>query len=153
MKVNDEVEKVGGDYTFVGVVVADFKKLSGLRRFAVEDDRGVLHIYSEKNLKPLNSNDGFGLRCYKHVYATAGTFHEARLFQENHIRTCPQGAMPWATSVAWHSVPGIGWNAAANGEWLSHAILRSRASDPLSPAAQQFLLENEPYESESPGTA
>ena len=49
-KKGDTVEKVGGDYTFVGVVVCVFEKLSGAIRFVVEDDRGVLHIYSEKNL-------------------------------------------------------------------------------------------------------
>lgn len=49
----DRVEKVVGDYTFVGVVVAKFTKLSGAVRFVVEDDRGVLHVYSEKNLKLL----------------------------------------------------------------------------------------------------
>lgn len=51
MKVGDKVSKVGGDYTFDGTIVADFLKLSGLRRFVVEDDRGTLHIYSEKNLQ------------------------------------------------------------------------------------------------------
>ena len=50
-KVGDKVEKVGGDYTFVGTVVSVFEKLSGAVRFVVEDDRGVLHVYSEKNLK------------------------------------------------------------------------------------------------------
>lgn len=45
------VEKVGGDYTFVGTVVSVFTKRSGVTRFVVEDDRGVLHIYSEKNLR------------------------------------------------------------------------------------------------------
>lgn len=52
MKLGDKVEKIGGDYTFAGVIVADFIKLSGARRFVVEDDRGVLHVYSEKNLRP-----------------------------------------------------------------------------------------------------
>lgn len=51
MNLNDRVEKVGGDYTFVGVIVAKFHKISGAVRFVVEDDRGVLHIYSEKNLR------------------------------------------------------------------------------------------------------
>lgn len=51
MEVNDKVEKIGGDYTFEGVVVAKFKKLSGAERFVVEDERGVLHVYSEKNLR------------------------------------------------------------------------------------------------------
>ena len=51
MKIGDKVEKVGGDYTFVGIVVAAFNKLSGIERFVVEDDRGVLHIYSLKVLR------------------------------------------------------------------------------------------------------
>jgi hypothetical protein len=50
-KVGDLVEKVGGDYTFVGHVVAVFAKLSGAIRLVVEDDRGVLHVYSEKILR------------------------------------------------------------------------------------------------------
>jgi hypothetical protein len=49
--LNDKVEKIGGDYIFKGVIVSKFKKLSGVERFVVEDDRGVLHVYSEKNLK------------------------------------------------------------------------------------------------------
>ena len=50
-KTGDYVEKQGGDYRFAGVVVAAFQKLSGVDRFVVKDDRGVLHIYSAKNLK------------------------------------------------------------------------------------------------------
>lgn len=50
-KVGDLVSKVGGDYRFDGTVIAVFRKLSGVIRLAVEDDRGVVHIYSEKNLK------------------------------------------------------------------------------------------------------
>jgi hypothetical protein len=50
-KIGDKVSKVGGDYRFDGVVVATFTKLSGAVRYVVEDDRGVLHIYSDKNLK------------------------------------------------------------------------------------------------------
>ena len=53
-KVGDKVEKVGGDYTFIGVVVSVFQKLSGAVRLVVEDDRGVLHVYSEKNLRMKN---------------------------------------------------------------------------------------------------
>lgn len=52
LKVGDVVSKVGGDYKFDGTIVAMFTKLSGAVRFVVEDDRGVLHIYSEKNLSP-----------------------------------------------------------------------------------------------------
>ena len=49
-EVGNKVSKKGGDYRFDGVVVAAFEKLSGERRYVVEDDRGVLHVYSDKNL-------------------------------------------------------------------------------------------------------
>ena len=49
--VGDKVEKVGGDYTFEGIVVSVFEKLSGAIRLVVEDDRGVLHVYNEKILR------------------------------------------------------------------------------------------------------
>ena len=49
-KVGDLVSKTGGDYRFDGTVVAAFPKLSGVIRYAVEDDRGILHIYSDKQL-------------------------------------------------------------------------------------------------------
>ena len=49
---HNKVEKVGGDYQFVGHVVASFFKLNQTSmRYVVEDDRGVLHIYSAKNLR------------------------------------------------------------------------------------------------------
>lgn len=51
LKVGDIVDKVGGDYTFTGTVVAASTKLSGKVRVVVEDDRGILHIFSETNLK------------------------------------------------------------------------------------------------------
>jgi hypothetical protein len=57
MIIGDVVEKIGGDYTFVGTVVSVFPKLSGLIRVVVEDDRGILHIYSEKNLKVVYNKD------------------------------------------------------------------------------------------------
>lgn len=50
--VGDPVKKIGGDYTFEGIVRAVFAKRSGEVRFVVEDDRGVLHVYSAKNLAP-----------------------------------------------------------------------------------------------------
>lgn len=49
-KVGDQVSKTGGDYRFDGIVVATFEKLNGQVRYVVEDDRGILHIYSDKNL-------------------------------------------------------------------------------------------------------
>ena len=44
------VRKVGGDYTFTGTVVAKFKKILGQVRYVVENDQGILHIFSGKNL-------------------------------------------------------------------------------------------------------
>jgi len=56
-KVGDLVEKVGGDYQFVGHGVCVFAKLSGAIRLVVEDDRGVLHVYSEKILRLVETKD------------------------------------------------------------------------------------------------
>lgn len=50
-RLGEHVSKVGGDYRFDGTVIGVFVKLSGVVRYAVEDDRGVIHIYSAKNLK------------------------------------------------------------------------------------------------------
>ena len=49
--VGDTVRKVGGDYTYEGVVVARFYKVSGLVRFVVEDFRGLLFIFNESSLE------------------------------------------------------------------------------------------------------
>lgn len=54
MQVSDKVKKITGDYSFEGEIVAKFTKKSGVIRFVVEDDRGILHIYSEKNLQVVN---------------------------------------------------------------------------------------------------
>lgn len=51
LPIGSRVAKVGGDYRFDGIVVATFTKLSGVVRYAVEDDRGILHIYGPKNLR------------------------------------------------------------------------------------------------------
>lgn len=51
-RIGEPVSKVGGDYRFDGVVVACFYKLSGLLRFVVEDDRGIVHIFNSENLTP-----------------------------------------------------------------------------------------------------
>ena len=46
----DLVGKVGGDYTFEGPVVSEFVRLNGKSQFVCEDDRGVLHIFGEKQI-------------------------------------------------------------------------------------------------------
>lgn len=50
--VGDRVQKTGGDYRFEGVVVAVFRKLSGAVRLVVEDERGLLLIWNEKQVTP-----------------------------------------------------------------------------------------------------
>lgn len=50
IEVGDLVKKITGDYSFKGTVVSVFPKVNGMVRLVVEDDRGILHIYSEKNL-------------------------------------------------------------------------------------------------------
>lgn len=49
-QIGDPVVKTGGDYRFEGEVVAMFAKRSGAVRLVVEDDRGVLHIFSPSQL-------------------------------------------------------------------------------------------------------
>jgi len=46
----DKVAKISGDYDFEGIVVSAFRKLDGKVRYVVEDDRGILHIFSDANL-------------------------------------------------------------------------------------------------------
>lgn len=50
--IGDAVIKTSGDYTYQGVVVARFKKLSGLIRYVVEDNRGLLFIFNDNSLQP-----------------------------------------------------------------------------------------------------
>lgn len=50
LQVGDIVEKTSGDYRFKGEIVAAFPKKGGQRRFVVEDDRGLLFIFSPKQL-------------------------------------------------------------------------------------------------------
>ena len=53
-KIGDKVEKVGGDYEFQGTVVSVFKKISGLIRIVVEDNRGLLFIFNENSIRLKN---------------------------------------------------------------------------------------------------
>ena len=50
MIIGQKVKKIGGDYTFEGIIVSKFNKLSGKERFVVENEQGILHIFSENNL-------------------------------------------------------------------------------------------------------
>lgn len=78
IEVGDDVTKVTGDYSFDGVVRSTFEKGSGERRLVVEDDRGALHIYSDKNLRRvLNQADQQYLRILKKLL-DHGVYREGR---------------------------------------------------------------------------
>lgn len=46
----DRVKKVGGDYVFVGTVVGIITKRNGKVRYVIENDDGILHIFSHAQL-------------------------------------------------------------------------------------------------------
>lgn len=48
--VGDYVEKIVGDYRFVGHIKSAFQKASGKWRYVVENEDQVLHIFSGKQL-------------------------------------------------------------------------------------------------------
>lgn len=52
LTVGDWVEKITGDYTFRGTVVAVFNKFNGgPLRVVVENKQGLLHIFSPNQLR------------------------------------------------------------------------------------------------------
>jgi hypothetical protein len=55
LEIGDTVEKVGGDYTFRGVVVSVLAKRSGAVRVVVENSDGVLFIFNPDNLRKAGS--------------------------------------------------------------------------------------------------
>jgi hypothetical protein len=55
--IGDRVEKFTGDYQLSGEVRAVFMTTRGKVRYVVEHDCGILHIYSETNLRVLNIAD------------------------------------------------------------------------------------------------
>jgi hypothetical protein len=58
-QMGDHVLKVGEDSTFEGYVVSAFLKRNGHTvRYVVENDDGVLHIASEKQLKFISPQAG-----------------------------------------------------------------------------------------------
>jgi hypothetical protein len=50
LQVGYRVEKTGGDYRFAGEVRAVFTKRNGVVRYVVENDDGILHIFSAANI-------------------------------------------------------------------------------------------------------
>lgn len=56
IKIGDSVMRVNSDYEFVGTVVSVFQKTSGLTRYVVEDDRGVLFIWRRDNMEKIDAS-------------------------------------------------------------------------------------------------
>lgn len=50
-EIGDAVIKTKGDYIFAGIVVAKFTKLSSAVRYVVENQDGILHIFSDASLE------------------------------------------------------------------------------------------------------
>lgn len=51
LAICDRAEKTGGDYRFIGDVRSVFTKRNGVVRYVVENDDGILHIFSAANLR------------------------------------------------------------------------------------------------------
>ena len=52
----DKVEKIVGDYIFRGEVVARFRKIRSAEvRYVVENQDGILHIFSARQLRKIES--------------------------------------------------------------------------------------------------
>jgi hypothetical protein len=51
MNIGDKIKKTGGDYTFEGVIVSKFQKLSGVTRVVAENREGLCHIFNENQLE------------------------------------------------------------------------------------------------------
>jgi len=52
--IGQRFRKTGGDYSFEGVIVAAFKKKTGLIRYVGENEDGLLFIFNEKSIEPIN---------------------------------------------------------------------------------------------------
>jgi hypothetical protein len=77
-KIGDRVRKIGGDYQMDGTVVAAFLTTSGAERYVFEanEPKGLLHIYSERNLDfQLTRNSEMSIRY------CAATWREYRMHQ------------------------------------------------------------------------
>jgi len=53
-KIGTHFEKQGGDYRFTGVIVAAFTKLNGTVRYVGENSVGLLFIFNESAIVPID---------------------------------------------------------------------------------------------------
>jgi hypothetical protein len=54
-RLRQTVRKTGGDYTYDGIIVGVWQKLSGVWRYTVEDHRGCAMTMSRAQLEPASS--------------------------------------------------------------------------------------------------
>jgi len=53
-QVGQQFEKIGGDYHFRGTIVAAFTKLNGTIRYVGENEDGLLFIFNEGAISPID---------------------------------------------------------------------------------------------------
>lgn len=105
--LGDTVAKQGGDYTFIGKVVAAFHKLSGKQRYVVEDDRGTLHVFGPSNLRiATEEEENEFLGAHPSLFTHSENQQEAsgEGFKFNSVRRVPD-AFEQQTGVK----PGVLW--------------------------------------------
>ena len=56
-KIGDRVEKFGIDYKYEGIIISIFYRLNGKLSLVAEDDWGILHIFSEEDIKLKNNKN------------------------------------------------------------------------------------------------
>lgn len=54
LSLKDVVIKDSGDYVYEGIIVGIIEKLSGAKRYAVEDNRGLLFIFNASQLRKVD---------------------------------------------------------------------------------------------------
>jgi protein gp37 len=103
----DRVSKVGGDYRFDGEIRGVVTKLSGALRYVVEDDRGVLHVFSAKQL--VHHRDEPPAKAGEH--AVSGWVHDfinRRTEAENQLHKAAAGQRPPPDPAECLPVPNVG---------------------------------------------
>jgi len=90
----DRVSKIGGDYRFDGEIRGVVTKLSGALRYVVEDDRGVLHVFSAKQLRRRDADDEPTVVGDHTVPGWVADFIDRRVIVENELRQAAAGQRP-----------------------------------------------------------
>ena len=60
IEIGDKVRRINSDYEFIGTVVSVFEKTSGLIRYVIEDERGILFIWNRENMEKITAKQTNG---------------------------------------------------------------------------------------------